>query len=158
MGTDDQRVTARGALALPFDPGDGQLVTLEADARGDVYHVDNDRRRCRRAAHYVERGIPYVGARLALAVHVEQRRRARLRSSSRSRRCIAQPYGGNPPGLPIEDSGAFEFDDNNLFSFDQLPGYDLVESGPRANVGLHAPTRSSPPADVEALHRPDLSA
>ena len=51
---------------------------------------------------------------------------------------IAQPYGGNPPGLPIEDADAFEFDDNNLFSFNQLPGYDLVESGPRANVGFIA--------------------
>ena len=32
----------------------------------------------------------------------------------------------------------FEFDDNNIFSFNQLPGYDLVESGPRANVGFIA--------------------
>jgi LPS-assembly protein len=51
---------------------------------------------------------------------------------------IAQPYGGNIGGLPIEDATSFEFDDNNIFSFNQLPGYDLVESGPRANVGLMA--------------------
>ena len=40
--------------------------------------------------------------------------------------------------FPIEDADAFEFDDNNLFSVNQLPGYDLVESGPRANVGFIA--------------------
>jgi LPS-assembly protein len=51
---------------------------------------------------------------------------------------IAQPYGGNPAGLPNEDTDAFEFDDNNLFSVNQLPGYYLVESGPRANVGFIA--------------------
>ena len=43
-----------------------------------------------------------------------------------------------PPGLRIEDSQAFEFDDNNVFSFNQVPGYDLIESGPRANVGAMA--------------------
>ena len=51
---------------------------------------------------------------------------------------IAQPYGGNPTGLRIEDCQAFEFDDNNVFSFNQVPGYDLIESGPRANVGAMA--------------------
>ena len=51
---------------------------------------------------------------------------------------IAQPYGGNPRGLRIEDSQYFEFDDNNVFSFNQVPGYDLIESGPRANVGVMA--------------------
>jgi LPS-assembly protein len=51
---------------------------------------------------------------------------------------IAQPYGGNPAGLRVEDTQDFEFDDNNVFSFNQLPGYDIIESGPRANVGAMA--------------------
>jgi LPS-assembly protein len=51
---------------------------------------------------------------------------------------IAQPYGGNPANLRIEDSNNFEFDDNNAFSFNQVPGYDLIETGPRANVGMMA--------------------
>ena len=45
---------------------------------------------------------------------------------------IGQPYVSHPSALRDEDSSDFEFDDNNLFSADQLPGYDLIESGPRA--------------------------
>jgi LPS-assembly protein len=63
---------------------------------------------------------------------------------------IAQPYGGNPRGLRIEDSQAFEFSDNNIFSFNQLPGYDVIESGPRANVGAMAEALF-PGGKVEAM-------
>ena len=74
---------------------------------------------------------------------------------SRWRRSIAQPYGGNPAGLPIEDASDFEFDDNNIFSFNQLPGYDLVESGPRANVGFIADALF-PGGEVAGPAGPDL--
>jgi LPS-assembly protein len=37
-----------------------------------------------------------------------------------------------------------------VLSFDQMPGYDLVESGPRANVGLHA-RASFPSGSVDAV-------
>lgn len=50
---------------------------------------------------------------------------------------ILSTYGGNPREIPNEDSASFEFDDTNLFSTNKLPGYDVIESGPRANVGLH---------------------
>ena len=50
---------------------------------------------------------------------------------------ILSTYGGNPAEIPNEDSASFEFDDTNLFSTNKLPGYDVIESGPRANVGVH---------------------
>ena len=34
---------------------------------------------------------------------------------------IAQPYGGNPPGLPNEDSAAFEFDENKSSASTSCP-------------------------------------
>jgi len=51
---------------------------------------------------------------------------------------IMSPYGGNPNEIPNEDSRSLEFDDTNLFSLNRFPGYDRVESGPRANLGLKA--------------------
>ncbi len=62
---------------------------------------------------------------------------------------VLQPYGGNPAGLRQEDSQDFEFDDNNVFSFNQLPGYDIIESGPRTNVGAMAEALF-PGGEVEA--------
>ena len=52
------------------------------------------------------------------------------------------PWGGNKR-IPNEDSTTVEFDDTNLFSTDRFSGIDLVETGPRANLGaqwsLYAP-------------------
>jgi LPS-assembly protein len=56
---------------------------------------------------------------------------------------IAAPNGGNPAGIPNEDSLDVEVDENNIFSFDQVPGYDLAETGPRANFGVRAQSRFS---------------
>ena len=49
---------------------------------------------------------------------------------------IAAPYGDGPDGIPNEDSQSVEFDDTNLFSPVKFTGLDLVETGPRANIGL----------------------
>ena len=50
----------------------------------------------------------------------------------------------------IRGSTSLELDENNLFSFDQLPGYDIVEGGPRFNAGLRADA-IFPVAHIEAL-------
>jgi LPS-assembly protein len=42
------------------------------------------------------------------------------------------------PSIPNEDSVAFEFDETNLFSLNRFSGYDLAESGARANLGVRA--------------------
>ena len=88
-------------------------------------------------SRYVGARHSLCGAGLALALHRRRQQRPFLYPRALAQ-LIAQPYGGNPAGLPIEDANDFEFDDNNIFSFNQLPGYDLVESGPRANVGFIA--------------------
>lgn len=150
-GPDSQRATAELRWRLPLVTGDGQLFSVLADLRGDLYHVDNNNAcypllpPCPPAtiptiptkSQFVTRGIPYL---------LVDWRWPLVRSMSGGRafvieplaQLIAQPYGGNPAGIPNEDSSAFEFDENNIFSADSLPGYDLVESGPRANVGFRA--------------------
>jgi LPS-assembly protein len=150
-GPDSQRFTAEARWRLPLVTGDGQLLSILGDVRGDVYHVGNNNP-CYPAlppcppgtvptiplkSQYISRGIPYllVDWRWPFVRPMTGGRAVVIEPLAQ---LIAQPYGGNPAGIPNEDSTAFEFDENNVFSADQLPGYDLVQSGPRANVGFRA--------------------
>ncbi len=140
-GPNSQRLTSEVNWRLPLIFGGGQLWTLIADARGDFFHVDNndllDFPNVPDKSRYLARGVPYLELdwRWPFVANTRNGNSFVLEPVAQ---LIAQPYGGNPSGLPIEDADAFELDDNNLFSVNQLPGYDLVESGPRANIGFIA--------------------
>jgi LPS-assembly protein len=140
-GPDSDRVTGELNWRLPFIFAGGQLWTVVADARGDFFHVQNndlvDFPATPTVAKDFERGIPYLALDWRWPF-VSEGSAGHSFILEPLAQLIAQPYGGNPAGLPIEDATSFEFDDNNIFSFNQLPGYDLVESGPRANVGFIA--------------------
>ena len=152
-GPDSQRVSAEVNWRRPFVLLGGQIWTLLADAKGDFYHITNNDPinypTVPTVSRTVSRGIPYAA--------LDWRWPFISRAPSGNAyviepiaQFIAQPYGGNPAGIPVEDAEAFEFDDNNIFSFNHLPGHDLVESGPRANLGFRADAifRSG---EVEAL-------
>jgi LPS-assembly protein len=134
-------LSAEARWRLPFVTADGQLITFQFDARGDVYRVENndlaDFGTIPEKTQYIERGLPYAAVDWRWPLISGSRRSDSFLIEPIVQGIVA-PYGGNPAGLPVEDADAFEFDDNNIFSVNQLPGYDLVESGPRANVGLHA--------------------
>lgn len=136
IGTDDQRASAEVRWRKPWTTGDGMQVTLEADARGDVYHID-DEAPLPSSGQYVERGLPYVALdwRWPFVANPPS-------GNSYVIEPIAQaywaPYGGNPKNLPNEDSVSFELDENDIFAFDRLPGQDLVEDGPHFTTGLRA--------------------
>lgn len=141
FGPDSQRLTEEVSWRRPFTLGNGQLWTIQMDVRSDFYHVDNDGLDqadypgVPTGSHYYSRAIPYMALdwRWPFLADAGEGRSFILEPIAQ---VIAQPYGGNLAGLPIEDSSAFELDDNNIFSFNPLPGYDLVESGPRVNYGL----------------------
>ncbi|HWD27276.1 MAG TPA: LPS assembly protein LptD [Rhizomicrobium sp.] len=137
VGEDDQRATAEMRMRWPTVLPGGQLLTFQLDARGDVYHVSNDPLNPGGPDHFIDRGIPYAAIdwRWPFINNISATRSLIFEPIVQA---IVQPYGGNPAGIPNEDSVAYESDENNILSFDQLPGYDLVESGPRANVGMHA--------------------
>ncbi|MBV9062513.1 MAG: LPS-assembly protein LptD, partial [Alphaproteobacteria bacterium] len=139
-GPNSQRLSAEARWRLPLVTGNGQLITFQADVRGDVFRVTNndlaDFPDIPEKADYVWRGLPYLaldwrwpfvssafmgGTSLVVQPIVQ---------------AIAAPYGGNPSGIPNEDSRDFELDDTNLFSLEHLPGYDVAETGPRANAGF----------------------
>lgn len=148
IGQDDQRLTGEMHWQAPFVTADGQIFTFALDARGDVYHLDrlnlanlpsplgNPSSGPLPSNHFITRGIPYaaidwrwpfITANAAGNISYVFEPIAQI---------IGSPYGGNPAGIPNEDSSDFQFDETDIFSFDRLPGYDLVETGPRANVGF----------------------
>lgn len=49
---------------------------------------------------------------------------------------IARPDATNVAEVPVEDSQSLVFDASNLFDWDKFSGYDQVEGGVRANIGL----------------------
>jgi LPS-assembly protein len=53
--------------------------------------------------------------------------------------------------LPNEDAQSLVFDTSNLFSVDKFSGYDRVEGGGRANVGVQATTQFDRGGTVNAL-------
>lgn len=131
----DQRLTSEVNWKVPTLADNGQIFTFEIDARGDAYHFDfpQDGPPPSSAA-YLERGTFYAGLdwRWPFVTQTNAEHSFILEPIAQ---VVLQPYGGNPQGLRVEDAQDFEFSNINVFSFNQLPGYDLIESGPRANVG-----------------------
>ena len=152
LGPQSQRATGEIRWRLPLLTSNGQLITIQADARGDIYRVTNndlvDFPDIPTKVHYIGRGLPYVA--------LDWRWPFAAANGDQSyvfepiAQLIAAPYGGNPEGIPNEDSTDFELDDNNIFTFEHLPGYDLVETGPRANAGFRA-TAFFPAGSTELL-------
>jgi LPS-assembly protein len=150
-GEDDQRLTGNMRWSLPFVTDNGQLITFQADARGDLYHINNadafgdpgfsdDQ--------YITRGAPYAaldwrwpfvspGAWGMTGFVIEP-----------IAQVIAAPYGDNPQAIPNEtgygilptfsDATDFQLDATNIFDLDRLNAHDLVESGPNANIGFRS--------------------
>jgi LPS-assembly protein len=135
----DQRLSTRVSWRLPFVTGDGELFTFEASARGDVYHINNPQL-LSSTSHFIARGLPYMALDWRWPFIAAGGSAGRSYLIEPIAQVVVAPYGGNPKALVAlnEDSAGLELDENNLFSFDQMPGYDLVESGPRANVGVRA--------------------
>lgn len=149
LGEDDQRLTGEARWRLPFITDDGELLTFQADVRGDVYHtseVDALGQTGFPESQYLERGAPYgavdwrwpfvspgIGDMTGFVVEPIAQ-------------IIAAPYGDNPPGIPNETgygvlptqspSDDFQLDSTDIFNLDRLSSHDLVESGPNANVGV----------------------
>lgn len=134
-GRDTTRLSTTANWRAPFTTMDGQLWTIFAQLRGDVYFV-NDGGPLADQDNTVSRVLPLGGV---------EWRWPFVRQDGDSRtvvepivQAVIAPYGGNPIEIPNEDSDSFEYDETNLFSLNKFPGYDRWESGPRVNAGLRA--------------------
>jgi LPS-assembly protein len=64
---------------------------------------------------------------------------------------IARPNEPDAGKLPNEDAQSMTFDTSNLFSVDKFSGYDRVEGGGRANVGVQSTTQFDHGGTVTAV-------
>ena len=137
-GHNDQRISTEINWKTPVIWANGQIWTFVLDGRGDEYHFQSPATSKVAAADYwIERGTAYAALDWRWPF-IAQGKPGHSYVVEPIAQFIAQPYGGNPKNLRIEDAGDFEFSDTNVFSFNQVPGYDLIESGPRTNVGMRA--------------------
>lgn len=64
---------------------------------------------------------------------------------------IIRPNEPNAGKLPNEDAQSLVFDTSNLFAVDKFSGYDRVEGGSRANVGVQATTQFDHGGSVKGM-------
>ena len=136
-GQDTQRAFAGARWDMRRLTGLGQVVTLSALVRGDVYHTDETG--LTQTAIY--RGNPGWEARALAtsAIDIEwpfigeafggtQVFKPRLQ-------LVASPRIRNL-AIPNEDARAIDLEDSNLFALNRFPGYDRVEDGVRLTYGF----------------------
>ena len=115
----------------------GITYTPFAEARGDLYQINNYRDPLTGEVaddEYISRGIATGGITVAYP----------WIASTASAAHIVEPIGQiitrqanvTQRRLPVEDARSLVFDDTNLFDTDKFSGYDRVETGTRANVGV----------------------
>ena len=136
-GQDTQRAFAKAQWDLRRYTSMGQVVTLTALVRGDVYHSSSneltDTVSYRGNPGWEGRGValgavdvtwPLVGAMFGgtqvVTPHIQ---------------LVAAPPIRNL-AVPNEDSRAIDLEDTNLFALDRFPGYDRIEDGVRFTYGL----------------------
>lgn len=139
--------TWRRRFVDPF----GQVFTPSAGLRGDVFYLDN------RDPNVTEldedavaaRGMPWVGMEYRwpwLVTHP-----LGTQTVEPVAQIIARPNETLIGELPNEDAQSIVLDDTTLFRTDKFSGFDRVEGGTRANLGLRYTVQSYSGGFVSAL-------
>ncbi len=138
-GASVRRFSISGGWSLPYLGRLGDIYTLSATLRGDLYWVDEV---TVNPTADTPRSFSGVTGRIFPQIALDWRY-PWVRQTGTVRQVIEpvaqlalSPYGGNPDKIPNEDSKGFEFDDTNLFSLTRFPGLDRVDGGPRLSYGL----------------------
>lgn len=137
IGQDTQRAFAGARWDLRKLTDLGQLVTVTALVRGDVYHSDEngltETAIYRGNPGWQARGValgavdmqwPFVGGALGGTQIFTPRVQV-----------VATPPIRNL-AVPNEDARAIDLEDSNLFALNRFPGYDRVEDGLRVTYGF----------------------
>jgi LPS-assembly protein len=134
-GVSARRFSVRSQWTRPFYSQFGEVYTLSLSLRGDGYSTDN-------VVDSQGQGANGLAGRVLPEMTLEWRLPF-VRSAGMVRQTIEpigsitlSPYGGNPSGIPNEDSTAVEFDEASLLKPNRFAGLDRVESGPRAMAGV----------------------
>ena len=141
---DYTRLTAEVEWRRSFTDSIGQIFTPFASLRGDVISANIDNQPG--VSNYLPVGSTQT-ARLMPTVGLEYRypfinvQPWGTTTIEPIGQLIIRPNEPSAGRLPNEDAQSFTFDDSNLFRVDKFSGYDRVEGGGRANVGVQATTQ-----------------
>ncbi|XSG82400.1 MAG: LPS-assembly protein LptD [Methyloligella sp. ZOD6] len=131
-GADSNRVIMEANWRREIIDGMGQVYTPFAGLRGDAYDISNypegDEGSLVRgnAVAGAEYRYPFI-ATTGNMTHVMEP----------IAQIITRPNSvGNQDEIPNEDANSLVFDDTILFDIDKFSGYDRIETGTRANVGI----------------------
>jgi len=134
-GDDYTRITGKIRWDLPLFGANGQLLNIKALVQSDLYAVDD-------FDSITDTEDQQTEARLT-PVFAADWRWPFLRQGQSAQQVIepivqlvAAPNSANSNVIPNEDSQAFEFDENNLFSLNRFPGEDRITSGQRVDYAL----------------------
>jgi LPS-assembly protein len=133
------RFTAEAKWRRQFTDPIGQVWIPFASVRADVATASIDNQVG--VANYMETGTTNVG-RVMPTVGLEYRypfigvQSWGTQTIEPIAQMILRPNEPNIGRLPNEDAQSLVFDDSNLFKVDKFSGYDRVEGGGRANVGV----------------------
>lgn len=144
-GTDVLRGSTDVDWRLPYTTENGQVITIEGFTRADAYYVHDALAEAPGAttnSETIARGLgyamlewrwPYAGEingwLIPEGTNLVLEPVAQL---------VAASNGGNPQGLPDEDSIAYSLSATNLFSPNPSPGLDLWTGGTRSTFGLRS--------------------
>lgn len=141
-GPDTRRLVGNLGYRLPMISRFGERYTFFGSLRGDLYHLNDENTHLSNLQRVGGRRDDGIESRVVPVVGVDWRYPL-LRGGAVMQQYIEpivqlvySPKNSNPDDLPNEDSQSFEFDETNLFSIDRFPGYDRIESGARANIGV----------------------
>lgn len=144
-GTDMLRGSSDVDWLFPYTTSDGQVLTAEAFTRADAYYVKDALAETPAAPSNTEtitRGLAYAMLEWRWPFAGEVNSRFIPGDTTLVVEPIAQlvasTNGGNPKGLPDEDSIAYSLSATNLFEPNPSPGLDLWTGGTRATFGLRS--------------------
>lgn len=134
----DSRLTTEIEWKRTFDTPQGLLLTPILAARGDAFGI-NMNSPTGYAGNYNDNAV-VTRSMVTAGLEVRYPWLLTTPNSSHVIEPIAQIYvrpdEQDAGRLPNEDAQSFVFDASNLFDRDKFSGYDRVEGGTRANVGL----------------------
>jgi LPS-assembly protein len=136
---DYSRLSAQADWRRTFVTDNGQMITPFFRVRGDFASLDVDNQPG--VSNYMATGQSEL-ARAMPAVGVEYRypfvdvQPWGTQTIEPIAQVIFRPNETDIGKFPNEDAQSLVFDDSNLFSIDKYSGWDRVEGGSRANVGI----------------------
>jgi LPS-assembly protein len=145
------RATADVSWRKQFIDPIGQVITPFAGVRGDAFFIASGDSAVKplRDEDFVGRAMPMVG--------IEYRYPWMFADTWGSQviepvaQIIARPDETSIGKLPNEDAQSIVFDDTSLFEWDKFTGFDRVEGGTRANVGVVYTLQANSGGSLSAL-------